>query len=184
MPPFITTPSNKTWRLGTQSHLDVITDKLNEIRVEFMETDATHLALADADVEWPPDALCTLLKMDVDVAGGIYPYHSDRNRMIAGVIRDPERHNYAPSHIDEIRGRILGENEFVAAGNGCVLIKRRVFKQYPPLYSSLSFVSDRNKPSDTYFWWIAQRLGFKCRVNGNVLAGHLPEWPLSELTDG
>ena len=182
MPPFITTPSSRTWRLGTQSHLDVITDKLNEIKDEFMKTDATHLALVDADVEWPPDALCTLLRMNVDVAGGIYSRHGDGDIMIAGIILNPQRYNYAPSHIDEIRGKILGENEFVAAGNGCMLIKRRVFKQYSPHYLSLSFVSDGGKPSDTYFWWAAQRAGFKCRVNGNIICGHLPEHPLAEIT--
>lgn len=132
-------------------------------------------------MEWPPDALCTLLKMNVDIASGVYPQHNDRGKLIAGIICKTEKRGFSVSSMDHLRGKIIGGNEFVAAGNGCMLIKRRVFKQYSPHYPSLRFVSEGGFGSDLYFWWTAQKIGFKCRINGNIICGHNPQHPLAEI---
>ena len=181
MPPYVTPPLIDALRDGDHAHHQRgHTKKMNEIVDKFLKTDATHLALVDADLEWPPDALYTLFKMDVDVASGMYSFHNDRFCMMAGVMLESETHRFKPRKVGYLRGRIIGENEFVAAGTGCILLKRRVFEQQPPL----RFISKEGMACDTYFWWMAQKRGFKCRVNGNVICGHLPKYPLAEITRG
>ena len=36
---------------------------------------------------------------------------------------------------------------------------------------------------DQLFLFEAQRLGFKVQLHGDVLCGHLPEWPLKKLEE-
>ena len=68
----------------------------------------------------------------------------------------------------------------VWAGIGCALIRRRVLE-------GLRFVYDRREYSrllevyDQLFLFEAQRLGFRVFLHGDVVCGHLPEWPLQQL---
>ena len=77
--------------------------------------------------------------------------------------------------------KILGENERVAAGNGCLLIKRRVFEAYSPHYEPLRFRYEKGLPgSDILFFMDAQEIGFSARIHGDIVCGHLPNYPLDE----
>lgn len=80
---------------------------------------------------------------------------------------------------DQVEGRILGEHEMVAAGDGCLLIKRRVIREIHPSYLPLRFRLDVRYGSDILFWRQVQEIGFKARLHGGVLCGHLPQHPLS-----
>ncbi|GAH11828.1 unnamed protein product, partial [marine sediment metagenome] len=72
---------------------------------------------------------------------------------------------------------ILGEQELVGTGQFCMLAKRRVFDHFrfrwnPP---------KQKVGSELTFWKDAWLLGYTCRIDGRVLCGHLPEYPLDEL---
>jgi hypothetical protein len=88
-----------------------------------------------------------------------------------------------------MRNRILGEHQPVAAGNGCLLIRRRVFEE--GRFSEFDKVEFAGKPlrfrsekfmmgSDIRFFADSQSMGFSARIHGGVFCGHLPEWPLQE----
>lgn len=183
MEPYITPSYGGKWQEGTKSKLYAITDRLNNIIDKFLTTDATHLWIVDADIEAPPHTLCTLLNLDVDLASGVYCFHNDWNKAMFGRIPDTEKYNFAPRAIGFLRGRVLGENEMVGGGNGCMLIKRRVFKRYHPKIPPMRFISPEGRGSDIYFWFRAQKAGFTARISGHVICGHRPEFPLKDIGD-
>jgi hypothetical protein len=63
------------------------------------------------------------------------------------------------------------------AGTSCVLIRRCVFE------SGYRFKYKSNVTPDILFIFQIQRKGFVAKVHGDVLCGHLPEWPLSSRGD-
>lgn len=164
---------------GRRKIIGVITEQLNSIVDRFMAGDASHLWIVDADVEVPPHALDALIRLDVDVASGIYPEHGSRERLLAYTGTGG---SWRPLATDEAAGRVLGEDECVAAGNGCLLVKRRVFKQHHERFTPLRFRWALGaRGSDLMFFEDAQDVGFTARLHGGVLCGHLPEWPLEKL---
>ena len=162
-------------------------DRMNAVINHYMTTNATHLWLIDADVENPPHALDTLLRLDVDIASGVYPFHNfDKCRaMMCGRMppHDPCGF-FAPRDWAYLKDIVLGENEKVSGGTGCMLVKRRVFKTYNPQIPPLRFT--RVGPdlqtcgADVYFWKRAQDAGFTGRLHGGVVCGHLPRFPLKD----
>lgn len=183
MEPYVTPNYGGKWRDGDKSKLHAITDRLNNIVNKFLTADGSHLWIVDADIEVPKHGLCELLKLDVDVASGIYTFHNDRNKAMFGRIPNTETYMFAPRAVGHFRGTVLGENEMVGGGSGCMLIKRRVFRRYHPKIPSLRFGSPGGRGSDIYFWYQAQKAGFTARVTGNVICGHLPQFPLKEVGD-
>ena len=96
-----------------------------------------------------------------------------------GRMPEEESFRFVPRDIKVLRQQIIGDEFRVGGGNGCLLIKRRVFNRYHPQVHPLRFLCPADYASDLYFWHRAQKMGFTARVNGNVLCGHLPYWPLS-----
>jgi len=167
-----------------------VTPKLNEIIEEFLKTDATHLWFLNADNEVPPDALCKLLELDVDIASGISPPHYSKRKATVMNWRPPPSPEYSwskpwykISKMKDVFGKIIGGDRTIATGHFCMLCKRRVFEQFSPLYEPLRFKYDppQKLGSEILFWQDAQELGFVCRIDGSVLCGHLPEFPLVML---
>lgn len=81
---------------------------------------------------------------------------------------------------------LLGRHGFhgmICAGIGCVLINRCVFG------SVLRFVYDvevfRLKVGghDQLFLYEVQRREFRVFLHGDVVCGHLPEWPLNRVSE-
>ena len=68
----------------------------------------------------------------------------------------------------------------VWAGIGCALIKRAVCAKIPFLYDIREY-ERKVGVHDQLFLFEAQRRGFKVLLHGDVLCGHLPEWPLQKL---
>jgi len=58
------------------------------------------------------------------------------------------------------------------AGTSCLLFKRRVFA------NGCRFRFRSDVTPDILFMFDVQRLGFVAKVHGDVLCGHLPEFPL------
>lgn len=182
MEPYKTPAYSGRFQRGEENRLDAITDRLNHIIDKFLASGASHLWIVDGDVEVPSHALDTLIKLDVDLASGVYPFHNfkDCNAMLFG--RMAENHPcgyFTPRDWDYLKDQVLGDEEPVAGGNGCMLVKRRVFKRHNPKIKPLRFSRMGHCSCDTYFWKRVQDAGFSARIHGGVVCGHLPEVPLS-----
>jgi hypothetical protein len=129
-----------------------------------------YLWLVQADVEVPPHAFGSLLGLDVDVAFGVVPRHDDRNALICGFLDDKAKVWYLPRQA--VENQVLSGWVFAS---GCILIKRRV------LEAGVRFKYQLGLGEDIVFAYDVQKTGFVAKVHGDVLCGHLPEWPLSSF---
>ena len=181
MDPYRTPPYSGKFKFPGKTYLAAITDRLNHIVDRFIRSKASHLWLVDGDNQPPPDALYTLLKLNVDIASGVYPKHGDKDGLMFGEVADINRISYKPWRLEDVRGKIMGENIGVAGGNGCMLIKRRVFIQHHQNVLPLRFTTTGGGGSDLVFWIQAQRIGYSARVHCGVVCSHLPEWSYEEM---
>jgi hypothetical protein len=192
LPPFLSTPFPPGTTFNAKEQMGFLNTKLNEIIETFRESNATHLWFVDADAEVPPDALHKLLEMDVDIASGISPPHYSIRK--STVLRwmppaSPEyewsRPWYKAYPLWEVYGKILGEDRIIATGHFCMLCKRRVFEAVSSDHEPLRFIYEppQRLANEVLFWQSAQELGFTCRINGNVLCGHLPQFPLEMVQE-
>ena len=62
------------------------------------------------------------------------------------------------------------------AGTSCLLIKRCVFA------GRYRFKFDPHVTPDILFMFEVQHMAFVAKVHGDVLCGHLPEYPLAEAS--
>lgn len=155
---------------------------LNFFVDEFIKTDATHIFVGNADTTYPEDTIERLIRLDVDLASGISPGHADWNNIVVGVEKDTGGVDWLRR--DDIIGKVIGKNKIVATGNYCILAKRRVFERHFDDQAPLRWRTKKEHRRRLYgaelqFWIDAQEMGFKTRIDGNVVCGHLPEWPLS-----
>ena len=74
--------------------------------------------------------------------------------------------------LNALQGKILSGG--VMAGTSCILIKRRIFAR------GYRFKFDPCVTPDILFMYQVQRMGFVAKVQGDVLCGHMPEFPLAE----
>lgn len=181
---YVTPPTSIKFDEGKLSRLEAITDRLNDILDRFRKTSHTHLWMIDADIEVPPHALCTLLKLDVDVASGVYSFHNFppnmRSAMMFGRMPKGEDNGMIPRSVElGFKGDgVIGKDFRVGGGNGCLLLKRRV------LDSGIRFANKyKGFGSDLNFWYTVQEMGFSARVHGGVLCGHLPNNPLKSYSE-
>ena len=142
------------------------------------------LWIVEADVEVPKHALVRLLSGGGDIDLGIYPNHRSDLRLMAGYFQEHCDHVKPLVHsvfdVEQLRGKVF--ESMVWAGIGCALIHRRVLEK-------LRFVWDEHEyrmfvgVHDQLFLFQAQQLGFRVFLHGDILCGHLPEWPLKKLED-
>ncbi len=184
--PFLSTPFPLGTTFNAKEQMGFLNIKLNEIIEAFLESDATHIWFVDADSEVPPDALHILLEMDVDISSGISPPHFSRKK--STVLRwmppaSPEyewsRPWYKAYPLRQVYGKIWGEGQIIATGHFCMLCKRRVFEGDEPL--RFVYEPPQRLGNEVLFWQTAQELGFTCRINGEVLCGHTPQFPLEMI---
>jgi len=145
-----------------------LVDRQNVIVEKFLSGDYDFLWHVELDVQVPKDAFEKLLALDVDVACGYVRRHNGEG-LILGFLDENMRVWYLP--LNAVKGNIL--SGWVMAGTSCLLIKRRVFADgfRPFKYKS-------NVTPDILFMFHVQRAGFVAKVHGDVLCGHLPEFPL------
>ena len=158
---FITPSQSKTGIEG-------IVEAENQLILRALEGGFSHLWLVQGDVEVPSHAFGSLFSLDVDVAFGVVPRHDDQHAFICGFMDENKKVWYLPRQA--IEGQILSGWVFAS---GCILIKRRV------LESGIRFQYRPGIGEDILFAFDVQFWGFECKVDGRVLCGHLPEWPLS-----
>ncbi len=186
--PYITPPYSGTYEVGTKERLLAITDRLNDAVEKFLQSKATHLWLIDADIEVPKHALEKLIRLDSDLASGIYPFHNERHAFMFGRMRDGDKVEFIMRGPPGFQGSgVIGDAFRVAGGNGCLLVKRRVFESFHPDVNPLRFycpaTEKRTWASDIYFWYQAQQFGFTARIHGGVLCGHLPQHTLQSYIE-
>jgi hypothetical protein len=158
---FVTPPTSKPSWEGLVECQNFIVDR-------FLSGGYSHLWLVELDVQVPPDCLGKLLDLNVDVACGYVRHHSGEG-LILGFLDENMRVWYLP--LNAVQGNIL--SGWVMAGTSCVLIRRRVFE------SGYRFRFRSNVTPDILFMFQIQRMGFIAKVHGDVLCGHLPEFPLA-----
>lgn len=202
LPPFLTETIDKPRGFefgrtpqGRIEQMIHVTPKLNEIIEEFLNSDATHLWLLNADAEVPSDALHKMLEMDVDIISGLSPPHTMKEKTTAVIWMPPPSPEFEWSKpwykmiwMKDAYNKVLGSSYIIATGHFCMLCKRRVFERFSPKFEPLRFKYDypsKDKKevegSEVRFWREAQELGFICLVRGDIVVGHLPEFPLEML---
>jgi hypothetical protein len=162
---FITSPSSK---IGIEG----IVEAENQLILRALEDDFSHLWLIQGDVEVPSHAFGSLFSLDVDVAFGVVPRHDDQSAFICGFMDEDKKVWYLPRQA--VEGQVLSGWVFAS---GCILIKRRV------LEAGIRFRYEPGVGEDILFAYDVQTMGFVAKVDGGVLCGHLPEWPLATYLD-
>ncbi len=135
-----------------------------------MQGNYDYLWQVELDVEVPIQSFQLLKNLDVDIACGYVRRHNG-DGLIVGFLDENMRVWYLPENA--LRGSIL--TGWVMAGTSCILFKRRVFE------NGLRFRYLRGVTPDIVFMFDAQRAGFQAKVHGDVLCGHLPEFPLEKI---
>jgi hypothetical protein len=143
-------------------------DRENVIVEKFLSGGYDYLWHVELDVQVPPDSFLKLLGLDVDVACGYVQRHNGEG-LILGFLDENMRVWYLP--LNAVRGNIL--SGWVMAGTSCILFRRRVFE------SGMRFKYAPNVSPDILFMFMVQRAGFVAKVHGDMLCGHLPEFPLT-----
>jgi len=140
----------------------------------------THVLFVDSDVAPPIFALDKLLKMDADIATGIYPILL--SEALYWDVTDMED-NWIPYH------ETLPTKPFetVSCGAGCLLVKKEVidkmdwpyFKMvYQPKYPT---GNPMKQGEDIYFSQKARDLGYKIIANPAVRCRHFHNTELSKI---
>lgn len=147
-----------------------IVDRSNLLIEKALEGGFSHLWIVQADVEVPEGSFQSLLGLDVDVALGVVPRHDDKNAFICGFMDECQKVWYLPRQA--VQGQVLSGWVFAS---GCILVRRRV------LEAGISFRYVPNIGEDILFMFDLQKAGFVAKVDGRVICGHLPEWPLGSM---
>jgi hypothetical protein len=145
----------------------------NVIVDKFLSGGYDYLWHVELDVQVPPDVFEKLFALDVDIACGYVRRHNGEG-LILGFLDENMRVWYLP--LNAIKGNIL--SGWVMAGTSCLLIRRRVFE------SGYRFRYDPHVTPDILFMFQVQRMGFVAKVHGDMLCGHLPEFPLTTSMPG
>jgi len=166
-------------------------DNVNFHINKFMQTDATHMLMVDADMEIPPHALDALLRLDVDIASGVSFGHSKLSLTTAGRWYPKPRPKSEKSRPyfkfltpAQVVGKILHSPPLkLATGAFCMLTRRRVFERHHPRVPPLRFRWNppQRESIDLTFWNDACQYGFTSAIHGGVLCGHLPHVSLEKL---
>ncbi len=164
---------------------NLVAGKMNENMDKGLKSRATHIATVDADCELPLDAFEKLLRLNVDIASGISPTHNDWNETTAGWELPGGGLRYYRRM--DIEGKVVGENEVVATGGFCMMIRRRALRRYSEYHAPLRYRIGRSLKAmyghELQFFVDAQKMGLSVRLHGGVMCGHLPEYPLSYRGD-
>ncbi len=152
--------------------LSGVVDAQNSLIESCLAGGFDFLWLVQADVQVPEDAFEKLSSLGVDVALGVVPRHDDPQALIAGFMDEKAKVWYLPRNA--VQGQIL--TGWVFAGLSCTLIKRRV------LEAGIRFRYESGVGEDILFMFDVQKAGFEAKVDGRVVCGHLPQWPLGSVS--
>jgi hypothetical protein len=122
---------------------------------EFLHSDCTHLLFIDADIEFSPDAVFSLLaladpKSDKDVVCGLYPKkHINWSKVATAVSRGitGDLSSYGSDLVFNTHGldgsfNFYSPLEVTESGTGFMMIQRHVFDKFRECYPKEYFDSD------------------------------------------
>ena len=169
---------NRIHELYDQNKFDVqiyiqastIIDKARNDLVEMALRDkCDYIMFIDSDTLIPSNAINELLKMDVDIASGLY-FGKGKPYLPVARIKEDNRHFYLE---DFEFGQIM---EVEGVGMGCCLIKTKVFKDMKFPYFKLEWRTTEGIKyqiaEDLYFCEVAKENGFKIHLNTGILCEH------------
>ena len=152
--------------------IEGVVDAQNSLIESCLAGGFDFLWVVQADVQVPEDAFEKLSGLSVDVALGVVPRHDDSQALIAGFMDEKAKVWYLPRNA--VQGQIL--TGWVFAGMSCTLIRRRV------LEVGIRFRYESGVGEDILFMYDVHVAGFSAKVHGGVLCGHLPEYPIVEVS--
>ena len=141
--------------------------------------DYTHLMMLDSDVIPGPDIVDRLLECDWPMAAAIVPI-CVQNAIVGNVVV-PGKDGQPDKFITEWDRE--GEPfEAVAAGTGCVLIRREVFETVPwPWFLFVEEFPSGRVGEDIFFSRKAREHGFTYKVHPKAIADHYKKFPMLHL---
>lgn len=151
-----------------------IADARNEIVQFALDNDANYIYWLDDDVIAPGDSFLKLWKHQKDIINGVY--WSKSNPPMPLLFRGHLEAPYLNWHVGDLI-------EIDAAGNGLTLVKTDVYRKiekeiggpwYSVDYGSFPGVKQTpvNNTEDLYFYWKAQKAGYKIWADTSVQAFH------------
>lgn len=146
-----------------------VADNFNRIARAFLRTQAEWLFLVNDDHIWAPNTLKNLLARNVDIVTGLY---LARTFPFAPVIFDrvSDLGLVYPRYLDK------GEQGLVpikAAGDGCLLIRRKVLEAVPDPWWELGNPEKDKCCHDVLFSKKVAEAGFQMYADLEVTSGHL-----------
>lgn len=155
------------WNLKLTAGESIVTVGRNNMVMEFLKSDCTHLLFLDADLAFEVETIRSLLALDEDVALVPYPtkqYNEERMQQKAEQGKRPAKlsdglHFNLHVQPDQMIDALENERRYVevdAGPTGCMLIKRQVFtkmmRAYPELEGSITGASGGVMYSYTSWW--------------------------------
>ena len=127
----------------------LITRARNALTQAFLKTDATHLMFIDADINFNPNDVVSMVKADKDVIGGIYPkkeinWATVKQAIARDVPEDQLKYHtgsFVVNLVDYATSVTVPVDQPVEVqnmGTGFLLIKREVFDKLKPTVPSYS----------------------------------------------
>jgi hypothetical protein len=141
----------------------------------FLENKFTHFLSVDTDIEFAPDALHTLLDLDLPIVGATYRGVSSSGSSFPVAIIKGKDGLYERASFKRLGKK--GVTEVVALGMGFTLIKREVLEALgvAALWPFAETLDDKGQPlgEDTTFCLRAADVGFKSYLCLDVRVGHM-----------
>ena len=106
----------------------------NILAAMYLESKSTHLMFIDADIEFEPESVIRMLRMNKDLVAGAYPKKTL-----------PIQYAINLKILDPVTGKVNiqdGAVELLDASTGFFLVKRRVFDKLIALHPELHFKND------------------------------------------
>lgn len=157
------------WHLQLTAGESIITVGRNNMVMQFLDSDCTHLLFLDADIAFDVDTIRGLLRQDKDVSLAPYPAKNINERKVqeahlrrkgGGLPRLRDGLHYvlhaSPERVQEAFDKGTSFVEVDAGPTGCMLIRRRVFdvmrEAYPDLRCRLSG-THAGRAMNYDVWW-------------------------------
>jgi len=147
----------------------IIDKARNDLVKMALKDNCDYVFFIDSDVLIPKGALDELLKMDVDIASGLY-FSKGKPYLPVARVKEGDRHffleDFEFNQIMEVQG----------VGMGCCLIKTDVFRNLDFPYFKLEWRKHEGKDyqiaEDLYFCDEAKKKGYKVYLNTSIACPH------------
>lgn len=162
--------NQKEYDVQIYMRASTIVDKArNDLVKMALKDNCDYVFFIDSDTLIPKGALDQLLKMDVDIASGLY-FAKGKPYLPVARVREGDRHFF----LEDFEWNSIMEVQGV--GMGCCLIKTDVFKNLEFPYFKLEWRKHEGKDyqiaEDLYFCDEAQKKGHKVYLNTGVVCQH------------